>query len=1432
MNVCFPNLALSRILRDEALRETANSGILAWEVRGTFRRLWRLAVVVACAMPLIASAQTLSVNNDVQTFPTLTNTAVTVSGKAELRITGTGDPIAGCTVNLTSPDAWFFMTNIVPSTVASTFLSRVRVDGAAAVVDSNVRVVQHGQGAVVIPHSASFAPLTVYEGKSFSGVAKALKSYTAYGPAELGTLNDRISSFKLKRGYTATIAQHAGANGISRNYVAADGDLEVGVLPGDLNDSVSFVRVFPWRWVSKKGSCDVDPVALKANWNYNWSISSNSTRDREYVAIKQQRWWPSLDQDWRARGINHLLGFNEPNNPVEDAYTSLDNGSTTTAVAAWPDLLSTGLRVGAPAVTDGGYNWLVDFMNKAEAAGMRVDYVPVHYYRSYWNKSDPAGAANQLYSFLKSIYDATQRPIWLTEFNNGANWTDNAHDPDTTQNRNAIEAMINMMDSTPWIERYSIYSRVEWFRQTHYDDGSITPMGQMYRDHVAPIGYVQEVPGSGISAAAHYTFDGELRDGLANGNDGMAVGAPVFSAGKYGQAISLDGATDYVQLPAQLGDSTDFTFVGWVNWSGGGNWQRIFDFGAGGTDNYMVLTPKSGSNTLRFIIRKDGVEQSLETSVLPVGAWTHVAVTLTGSTAKIFVNGALRATNTSFTFNPVDLNTKYNYLGKSQWPDPLFNGKLDDVRFLTTALSDAQIAAIAGSTTTPQFSSDVLVRSGGVKLQPFTGSITADASGGSGVRSFVKLGGPAWLAVAANGALTGVPIESDGGTNEFVVRVMDSNGAIDTAVLRVTVADTTSVVARYPFDGNTNAAAGFLPGTATGTPAYATGRFGSAIDLDGTDDFITLPQNVANHEALTLAMWVYWDGGNNWQRVFDFGNGTGEYLMLTPKSGGGLTRFEIVHNGVSQILETAALGTGQWLHIAVTLGAGTGRLYVNGTLADSEPITIRATDFAPAINYLGKSQWPDPLFNGRIDEFLIFNQVLAPAQIAALASAANRAPVFSVDPISKPSGSVGEIYEQTIAGTAIDPNADSTLAFSKVSGPAWLTVSPNGRISGVPPAGETGNNRFVVRVMDETLFADDAVLNVAVSGSLGLLAHHQFDGSTADNVGGPAGTTTGSPAYTTGVYDRAILFDGVNDVVQLRPSLLNGVADVTVAARVRWIGGEDWQRIFDFGNNTNQFLFLTPKTGSVSRFQIRNGATVENLDGPVFPIGEWTHVAVTLIGNTGTLYFNGSAVALGSVTIDPAAFSPTINYLGESQFAADPLFNGVIDDLRIYNRGLSSAEITALAVPPAAVDVPDSSYAGWAAGVAFPAGEAGAMSDPDVDGLTNAWEYVFGSNPLFVTSGAGPQQQVMTAAQLGLPGNKTYLTLKARVRKQRFGTALVPEAASSVQGLTSVDASVHALQAGTPVSDGAFEIITYYYVVPIEDSATGVGAMRLRVVLQ
>ena len=100
----------------------------------------------------------------------------------------------------------------------------------------------------MIPYPSDFEPLTIYDGENFNGRSMSLSPYTEYGADELGLLAGRASSFILKRGYTMTVAQNADGSGQSRNYVAADGDLEIGVLPTQYDNRINFIRIFPWRW--------------------------------------------------------------------------------------------------------------------------------------------------------------------------------------------------------------------------------------------------------------------------------------------------------------------------------------------------------------------------------------------------------------------------------------------------------------------------------------------------------------------------------------------------------------------------------------------------------------------------------------------------------------------------------------------------------------------------------------------------------------------------------------------------------------------------------------------------------------------------------------------------------------------------------------------------------------------------------------------------------------------------------------------------------------------------------------------------------------------------------------------------------------------------------------------------------------------------------
>lgn len=263
------------------------------------------------------------------------------------------------------------------------------------------------------------------------------------------------------------------------------------------------------------------------------------------------------------------------------------------------------------------------------------------------------------------------------------------------------------------------------------------------------------------------------------------------------------------------------------------------------------------------------------------------------------------------------------------------------------------------------------------------------------------------------------------------------NQSIASPTVAATPAGGDTLVARYAFEGDLldvgEHGNHLLPPSATA--AYVAGRVGSqAFVFDGTSRHLDLAPGQLNHDRFTFAAWVYWNGGNAWQRIFDFGNGTDHYLFLTPRASGAGLRFAIKNGGAEQQLNAPALPTDQWTHVALTLGSADARLYVNGAqVAASTAITLKPSDFNPALNYLGKSQWPDPLFAGRIDDVRLYNYPLTPAQVATLAAG----------PLSAPSGLTLTPGPQEIrlAWSSV-PQADSyTIAYATTPDGPYLTLA-------------------------------------------------------------------------------------------------------------------------------------------------------------------------------------------------------------------------------------------------------------------------------------------------------------------------------------------------------------------------------------------------------
>jgi arabinan endo-1,5-alpha-L-arabinosidase len=176
------------------------------------------------------------------------------------------------------------------------------------------------------------------------------------------------------------------------------------------------------------------------------------------------------------------------------------------------------------------------------------------------------------------------------------------------------------------------------------------------------------------------------------------------------------------------------------------------------------------------------------------------------------------------------------------------------------------------------------------------------------------------------------------------------------------------------------------------------------------------------------------------------------------------------------------------------------------------------------------------------------------------------------------------------------------------------------------------------------------------------------------------GSLEGTAGFTNDPVRGSVLnLDGVSGYVSLPLSVGNCS---TVSAWVKWNGEVAWQRIFDFGNDTSDYFFLTPLSASGNMRCAINvgGAGEQQLNAPsALPMNSWHHVAVTLDGttSTGILYLDGQPVATNtSVTYRPWETTPHTNNIGKSQFPADPYFSGEISSFRIFGRALSAGEIS------------------------------------------------------------------------------------------------------------------------------------------------------------
>jgi LmbE family N-acetylglucosaminyl deacetylase len=365
--------------------------------------------------------------------------------------------------------------------------------------------------------------------------------------------------------------------------------------------------------------------------------------------------------------------------------------------------------------------------------------------------------------------------------------------------------------------------------------------------------------------------------------------------------------------------------------------------------------------------------------------------------------------------------------------------------------------------------------------------------------TFTKLSGPAWLSVAADGTLSGTPSNDDLGLNQFVIRATDSGGLYDEATVSIQVM-ANRLVGWWKLDeiGGSQAVDAVPPkynGTVSGGVTFnqigATAYSGGAMLFNGSNSKVDIFHNGAlSLPTFTVALWAKVTGGANTYRS-PLTN-----RRLSPKSGyffyaGDNNRWQFwTGNGSGwNTLDGGAVVLNQWVHLAASFDGTTVRFYRNGALTASATATVVVNTGLPLRLGAGATEGAGQYwFPGSVDDVLIYGEALDASDISSLYTNpppallySNSPPAFTASLLPKPDATNGLLYTgQTLASNATDADLDETFTFSKVSGPGWLNVSPNGSLYGQPALGDLGTNNFVVRVTDSQFAIATATLELVV----------------------------------------------------------------------------------------------------------------------------------------------------------------------------------------------------------------------------------------------------------------------------------------------------------------------------------------------------------------
>lgn len=461
----------------------------------------------------------LSVRSATITVASLSGGSITINESGYVELTAVTPFLNNVQINFTSGIGWIKAINSNPKTISNNNLPQIKVNNSPAVYQTNLRLDHYYEkGCMIRANLAATSPLTVYDGSSLQGASSLVTVNTIHSHSAIpNAMNNRIESFILKKGFMVTMANEIDGTGKSFNYIASEADLTINTLPATMVNNISFIRVTPWNWVTKKG-INVASAAteLNATWRYQWSPSDVTVFDYEFAPMS----WGDGSIDSAADVASfvgkynspYAMSFNEPDDCFGQSgqYGNPKLCTIDKAVRIHKNFMKTGMRIVSPGGREEApFGWIKDFYNTATAQDIRIDVLAVHWYDWGSNPTTTDNATgdqvfNRFKAYLTNVQNFYKLPIWITEFN--AN-------PARSQAVNArfLELALPYLESLEYIERYCWFPFNSTTHFSGWDDATSKEtnkipslVGTIYKniDNTTPVQSSPAVPETTFSASS------------------------------------------------------------------------------------------------------------------------------------------------------------------------------------------------------------------------------------------------------------------------------------------------------------------------------------------------------------------------------------------------------------------------------------------------------------------------------------------------------------------------------------------------------------------------------------------------------------------------------------------------------------------------------------------------------------------------------------------------------------------------------------------------------------------------------------------------------------------------------------------------------------------------------------------------------------------